>query len=81
MSPPGVYGRPRSALSDEQKSDLKEKWGKKGPLYGSANRIELIAWDIAVHFEALAEHRSSPICERYESSFRFARACGVGVSR
>ena len=37
-------------LSDRQKSDLKKKWGKKGPIYGSANRIELIAWDIAVHF-------------------------------
>lgn len=37
-------------LSDKQKSDLKEKYGKKGPLYGSTNRIDLIAWDIAVHF-------------------------------
>lgn len=37
-------------LSDKQKSDLKEKYGKKGPLYGSANRVDLIAWDIAVHF-------------------------------
>ena len=37
-------------LSDEQKSDLKKKWGSKGPVYGSANRIELIAWDIAIHF-------------------------------
>lgn len=38
-------------LSDKQKSDLKKKYGTKGPVYGSANRIELIAWDIAVHFE------------------------------
>lgn len=38
-------------LSEHQKSDLKKKWGKKGPVYGSANRIELIAWDIAVHFD------------------------------
>lgn len=38
-------------LSDKQKSDLKEKYGKKGPVYGSANRIDLIAWDIAVHFK------------------------------
>lgn len=37
-------------LSDQQKSDLKNKYGQKGPVYGSANRIELIAWDIAVHF-------------------------------
>jgi type I restriction enzyme R subunit len=39
-----------AGLSDQQKSDLKKKWGKKRPVYGSANRIELIAWDIAVHF-------------------------------
>ncbi len=38
-------------LSDKQKSDLKDKYGKKGPVYGSANRIDLIAWDIAVHFK------------------------------
>ncbi|XOV82904.1 MAG: type I restriction endonuclease subunit R [bacterium] len=37
--------------SDKQKSDLKQKFGKKGAVYGSANRIELIAWDIAVHFD------------------------------
>lgn len=37
-------------LSEKQKSDLKKKYGTKGPVYGSANRIELIAWDIAVHF-------------------------------
>lgn len=38
-------------LTDTQKSDLKEKYGKTGPVYGSANRIDLIAWDIAVHFK------------------------------
>lgn len=37
-------------LSDKQRSDLKEKYGKRGQLYGSAARIQLIAWDIAVHF-------------------------------
>lgn len=40
-----------ASLSDKQKSDLKQKWGRKGPVYGSANRIELIAWDIAIHFD------------------------------
>jgi type I restriction enzyme R subunit len=39
-----------AGLSEKQKSDLKDKYGKKGPVYGSANRIDLIAWDIAVHF-------------------------------
>lgn len=37
-------------LTESQKVDLKKKYGTKGPVYGSANRIDLIAWDIAVHF-------------------------------
>jgi len=37
-------------LSDKQKSDLKDKYSKKNQVYGSANRIDLIAWDIAIHF-------------------------------
>jgi type I restriction enzyme R subunit len=40
------------SLSDQQRSDLKAKYGKKGPVYGSGNRIDLIAWDIAVHFKS-----------------------------
>lgn len=39
-------------LSEQQRSDLKAKYGKKGPVYGSGNRIDLIAWDIAVHFKS-----------------------------
>lgn len=37
-------------LSDAQRTDLKKKFAKKGAIYGAANRIELIAWDIASHF-------------------------------
>ncbi len=37
-------------LSEAQRSDLKKKFAKKGAIYGAANRIELIAWDIATHF-------------------------------
>lgn len=40
-----------SNLSDAQRSDLKRKFAKKGAIYGAANRIELIAWDIATHFD------------------------------
>lgn len=39
-----------AGLSDQQKADLKKKYARKGAIYGAANRIELIAWDIAVHF-------------------------------
>lgn len=37
-------------LSNAQRTDLKRKFAKKGAIYGAANRIELIAWDIATHF-------------------------------
>jgi type I restriction enzyme, R subunit len=37
-------------LSEAQRADLKKKFANKGAVYGAANRIELIAWDIAVHF-------------------------------
>lgn len=37
-------------LSEAQSSDLKRKFASKRAIYGAANRIELIAWDIATHF-------------------------------
>lgn len=39
-----------SNLSEAQRNDLKKKFAKKGVIYGATNRIELIAWDIATHF-------------------------------
>lgn len=39
-----------AGLAETQKADLKKKYARKGAIYGAANRIELIAWDIAVHF-------------------------------
>jgi type I restriction enzyme, R subunit len=44
------FDRITEALPEKQKRDLKEKYAKKGAIYGSENRIELIAWDIATHF-------------------------------
>ncbi|MBF0620735.1 MAG: type I restriction endonuclease subunit R [Magnetococcales bacterium] len=40
-----------AGLTEEQKADLKKKFSQKGRIYASASRIELIAWDIAVHFD------------------------------
>ncbi|WP_347260373.1 DEAD/DEAH box helicase family protein, partial [Rudaea sp.] len=40
-----------AGLSAAQSADLKKKYASKGAIYGAANRIELIAWDIATHFE------------------------------
>ncbi|MDT8427246.1 MAG: HsdR family type I site-specific deoxyribonuclease [Pseudomonadales bacterium] len=44
------FDRITTSLSEEQKADLKQKFSGKGAIYTSENRIELIAWDIAVHF-------------------------------
>ena len=40
-----------AGLSEEQRADLKKKYAQKGTVYGSDARIELIAWDIALHFD------------------------------
>lgn len=37
-------------LSDKQQSDLKKKFATRGQIYGATNRIDLIAYDIAIHF-------------------------------
>jgi len=37
-------------LSQSQKSDLKQKYATRGQVYGAANRIDLIAFDISTHF-------------------------------
>lgn len=39
-----------AGLSEEQKADLKKKFGTRGSLYRSANRIDLIAMDVAEDF-------------------------------
>jgi len=37
-------------LSATQRADLKKKYASRGAVHGAANRIGLIAWDIATHF-------------------------------
>ncbi|MFT4099815.1 MAG: HsdR family type I site-specific deoxyribonuclease [Burkholderiaceae bacterium] len=44
------FDRITAGLSLEQAADLKRKFANKQAVYGAANRIELIAWDIAQHF-------------------------------
>ena len=39
-----------AGLSPAQSADLKKKFANKRVVYGAANRLELIAWDIAAHF-------------------------------
>lgn len=45
------FDRITEGLSDEQKTDLKKKFAKRGQVYGADDRIRLIAYDIAHHFD------------------------------
>lgn len=45
------FDRITATLTDEQKTDLKKKYAKKGEIYKAEDRIRLIALDIAEHFE------------------------------
>lgn len=44
------FDRITEGLTDDQKTDLKKKFAKKGHLYQSEDRLRLIAYDIANHF-------------------------------
>ena len=44
------FERITEGLTEEQKTDLKKKFAKKGHVYQSEDRIRLIAYDIANHF-------------------------------
>ncbi len=44
------FERITEELTDKQRADLKKKYAKKGELYRSENRIDLVAHDIAHHF-------------------------------
>lgn len=46
------FDRITKGLTDEQKTDLKRKFSKKGQVYNADDRIRLIALDIANHFDA-----------------------------
>lgn len=45
------FERITEGLSDEQKTDLKRKFARKGQIYSTDDRIRLIALDIANHFD------------------------------
>ncbi|MEQ9849422.1 type I restriction endonuclease subunit R [Pectobacterium brasiliense] len=45
------FERITEGLSDEQRTDLKRKFARKGQIYSTDDRIRLIALDIANHFD------------------------------
>ncbi|MBP7862121.1 type I restriction endonuclease subunit R [bacterium] len=66
-------------LPDAQKADLKKKFSKKGVIYGSANRIDLLAWDIAIHFSENFKKlglglKGQIACDRKLSAIRMKKA-------
>lgn len=50
------FARITEGLSEEQKSDLKHKYARKGQIYAATDRIRLIALDIANHFVKNIDH-------------------------
>jgi len=44
------FDRVTEGLSEEQRTDLKRKYARKGEIYGAEDRLQLIALDIASHF-------------------------------
>ncbi|MGX9352821.1 type I restriction endonuclease subunit R [Shimia sp. W99] len=44
------FNKITAGLSERQQGDLKKKFSTRGQVYGAANRIDLIAYDIATHF-------------------------------
>ncbi|WP_304074523.1 type I restriction endonuclease subunit R [Maricaulis maris] len=46
------FDRITAGLADAQRDDLKKKYAKKGVVYQAEDRIRMIAWDIADHFNA-----------------------------
>ncbi len=66
-------------ISDQQKADLKKKYSTKGVIYGSANRIDLIAWDIAIHFQENFKRlnlglKAQLACDSKLSAIRYKKA-------
>lgn len=45
------FERITQGLTDEQRADLKRKFAKRGQVYSADDRIRLIAYDIAHHFD------------------------------
>lgn len=60
-------------ITDEQKADLKRKFARKGSVYKSEDRIQLIAYDISNYFK---KHIESPLkgqlaCDSKQSAIKY----------
>ena len=70
------FDRSTSKLSDKQKTDLKRKFSQKGQIYQTEGRIELIAYDIADHFQNFKQHglKGQLACDSKASAIRYKEA-------
>lgn len=70
------FDRSTSKLSDEQKTDLKKKFSQKGQIYQTEGRIELIAYDIADHFQNFKRQglKGQLACDSKASAIRYKKA-------
>ena len=70
------FERSTSKLTDKQKTDLKKKFSQKGQIYQTEGRIELIAYDIADHFQNFKQQglKGQLACDSKASAIRYKEA-------
>lgn len=67
------FARFTEGLSSQQKADLKRKYSRKGEVYKSEDRIQLIALDIANHFSKNIDEglKGQLACDSKHSAIRY----------
>lgn len=70
------FERITEGLSDDQKVDLKKKFAKRGQIYGADDRIRLIAYDIAHHFDKNIDEglKGQLCCDSKASAIKYKKA-------
>tara|TARA_R110002126_G_scaffold21598_1_gene77868 strand:- start:2581 stop:5880 length:3300 start_codon:yes stop_codon:yes gene_type:complete len=70
------FERSTSKLTDKQKTDLKKKFSQKGQIYQTEGRIDLIAYDIADHFQNFKQQglKGQLACDSKASAIRYKKA-------
>ena len=69
------FDRITEGLTEEQKTDLKRKFARKGQVYEADDRIRLIAWDIANHFVKHIDDglKGQVACDSKASAIKYKR--------
>lgn len=70
------FERSTSRLNDKQRTDLKKKFSQKGQIYQTEGRIDLIAYDIADHFQNFKQQglKGQLACDSKASAIRYKKA-------